>query len=222
MGSWPCNRWAARRSTFPICRPSISTRRICRGGRGTGGGGREGSAPVPRPPSPATRPTLAWPYRPDRSVSGGLLRAGGRVYLKGLGVHSAAQLTYASDKPYWRFQAELAIDDETAGRGSVVFRVAVDDQVRYTSPIIRGGQAPTAISVDLSGARSSTSSSISPTGPTSLTTPTGSTRGSCGSGLAPLLGGLSPLAIDIRAPDPENDGMRFLRHGDIRLDAACT
>ncbi len=100
--------------------------------------------------------TLKWPYRADRGVSGGLLRAGGRLYLKGLGVHSAARLTYALDaldEPCRRFEAELAIDDETAGRGSVIFRVLVDDQARYTSPTVRGGQVPLPVSVDVAGAK---------------------------------------------------------------------
>ena len=34
---------------------------------------------------------LPWPYHDDRNVTGGLLRCGGRLYLKGLGVHSAAR-----------------------------------------------------------------------------------------------------------------------------------
>ena len=38
---------------------------------------------------------LPWPYRADRNVTGGMLRRGGRLYLKGLGVHSAARLVYA-------------------------------------------------------------------------------------------------------------------------------
>ena len=38
--------------------------------------------------------TLPWPYQPDRNVTGGLLRAGGRLYMKGIGVHSAARLVY--------------------------------------------------------------------------------------------------------------------------------
>ena len=37
---------------------------------------------------------LPWPYQTDRNVTGGLLRCGGRLYLKGLGVHSAARLVY--------------------------------------------------------------------------------------------------------------------------------
>jgi len=96
---------------------------------------------------------LHWPYRTDRSVSGGWLRADGRLYSKGLGVHSAARLTYLIDEPYRRFEAELAIDDGTSGRGSVRFRVFVDGIPKYTSPTVRGREPPVAVSVDLSGAK---------------------------------------------------------------------
>jgi len=96
---------------------------------------------------------LDWPYRTDRNVSGGLLRSGGRLYLKGLGVHSAARLTYLLTKPYRRFEAEFGIDDCTSGGGSVRFRVFVDGQLRHTSDTIRGGTVPAPVSVDLSGAK---------------------------------------------------------------------
>jgi hypothetical protein len=101
---------------------------------------------------------LSWPFRADRSALGSPLRAAGKLYLKGLGMHSAARLTYDLDRPYQQFAAELAVDDETAGRGSVVFRVFVDDGAgngafKYTSPVIRGGDPPTPISVDLTGAK---------------------------------------------------------------------
>ena len=39
---------------------------------------------------------LPWPYQTDRNVTGGFLRCGGRLYLKGLGVHSAARLEFTS------------------------------------------------------------------------------------------------------------------------------
>lgn len=117
---------------------------------------------------------LAWPLGVDRNVAGGFLRAGGRLCLKGLGVHSAARLVYnlgnapdngiaprrAGERPeakaaggFDRFRADLAIDDSTDGGGSVVFRVLVDGQERYVSPTIRGGVAPTPISVDIRGAK---------------------------------------------------------------------
>ncbi len=96
---------------------------------------------------------LHWPYRTDRSVSGGWLRAGASLYLKGLGVHSAARLTYLLDEPYRRFETELAVDDGTSGRGSVRFRVFVDGNLKYTSPTVRGREPPVPVSVDLSGAK---------------------------------------------------------------------
>lgn len=102
--------------------------------------------------------SLTWPYQINRNVRGSQLRVGKKIYTKGLGVHSACRLTYALDRDYQRFEGEVGIDDQTAGRGSVIFRVFVDDgdgawQPRYASPIVRGGDAPTPFSVDLAGAK---------------------------------------------------------------------
>lgn len=96
---------------------------------------------------------LHWPYRTDRHVTGGLLRCGGRLYLKGLGMHSAARLTYALDETYQRFQAELGVDDSTSGGGSVRFRVFLDGRQKYTSETVRGGMDPVPMSLDLAGAK---------------------------------------------------------------------
>jgi hypothetical protein len=96
---------------------------------------------------------VPWPYHTDRNAEGGRLRCGGRLYVKGLGMHSAARLTYAIDRPYQRFEAELGIDDVTDRRGSVTFRVFVDGEQKYQSPNIRGGEPPVRAAVDLSGGR---------------------------------------------------------------------
>ena len=101
---------------------------------------------------------LEWPFHADRNVLGSRLRAGGKLFVKGLGMHSPSRITYDLERPYRRFEAELAVDDETARRGSVVFRVLVDDgrgawSERAKSEIVRGGQTPVPISVDLSGAK---------------------------------------------------------------------
>jgi hypothetical protein len=52
-----------------------------------------------------------------------------------------------------RFEAHVGIDDSTGRRGSVIFRVLVDGQERFTSPILRGGDAPVPVSVDVRGAK---------------------------------------------------------------------
>jgi len=101
---------------------------------------------------------LTWPYRDDRNVAGTQLRAGRQFYLKGLGMHSPARITYELDGDYRRFDAEVAIDDEARQRGSVLFRVFVDDgsgewQEKATSAILRGGEPPQSLSADLTGAK---------------------------------------------------------------------
>jgi len=116
---------------------------------------------------------LVWPHRPDRNVDGGLLRCGGRFYRKGIGVHASSRLVFnisplplkegqvpPSPPPLFpkgerrpvRFSAQVGIDDSTEGGGSVVFRVLVDGQERYCSPVVRGGDAPLPVSVALGGA----------------------------------------------------------------------
>jgi hypothetical protein len=96
---------------------------------------------------------LTWPYKLDRNVTGSHLRAGGNLYLKGIGLHSAARLTYNLDQPYKQFQSDLAVDDSTDGGGSVRFHVFVDGVEKFSSEIIRGGMKPVSIVVDLSGAK---------------------------------------------------------------------
>jgi hypothetical protein len=101
---------------------------------------------------------LSWPFVADRSVLGGQLRAAGMLYAKGLGMHSPARITYDFDRPYRRFETEVAIDAEAGSGGSAVFHVFTDDgsgtwQERATSETLRGGDPPAPLSVDLSGAK---------------------------------------------------------------------
>ncbi|MBN2474136.1 MAG: NPCBM/NEW2 domain-containing protein [Pirellulales bacterium] len=96
---------------------------------------------------------LAWPYQADRNVTGGLMRCGGRLYLKGLGVHTAARLTYTLDETCRRFEAELGVDDCAGAGGSVRYRVFLDDRQKYTSETIRGGGAAVPVSIDVAGGK---------------------------------------------------------------------
>ncbi len=97
--------------------------------------------------------SLSWPFHADRNAMGGMLRAGGRLFLKGIGMHSASRLSYEVGEPMQRLEAELALDDQMAGRGSVRYRVFVDGALRYTSPLVRGGASPVAARVDLGQAK---------------------------------------------------------------------
>jgi NPCBM/NEW2 domain len=102
--------------------------------------------------------SLPWVYRLDSNVVGGPLIVDKRLHLKGLGMHSAARITYNLDGEYRAFQSELAIDDSTGGRGSVNCRVFTDGgngkwQLKFESPVIRGGNKPLSVDVELAGAK---------------------------------------------------------------------
>ncbi|MBA4018867.1 MAG: hypothetical protein C0483_16995 [Pirellula sp.] len=92
-----------------------------------------------------------WDYGVDTSVGGGPLCVGGKRYFKGLGMHSTSRLSFPIAAGMRKFAAELALDDDAEGRGSVTFRVFVDKEERYRSEIIRGGQTPLPMEVDVAG-----------------------------------------------------------------------
>ncbi len=94
-----------------------------------------------------------WQFQTDRNVLGGLMRCAGRVHLKGLGMHTAARISYAPPEDAEAFQASVGIDDATEGLGSVRFRVFVDGDQKYVSPTVRGRERPIPISVDVKGAQ---------------------------------------------------------------------
>ena len=110
---------------------------------------------------------IPWPYQRDRNVLGGPLVVGGHTYAKGIGMVTAARLTYRVPPQRQRFAAEVAVDEiavdgiaadgGAAGRGSVVFRIYLlrenDWQQAFASPVVRGGGRPLAVSVKLAGAK---------------------------------------------------------------------
>lgn len=97
---------------------------------------------------------LTWNYRLDRAVGGAWLRASGRWHPRGIGMHSASRLTFPLPAGVRRFDALAALDDEAGAAGSVVFRVFVDSEQRFASPVLRGGDPPAAVAVDCAEGKS--------------------------------------------------------------------
>ncbi len=99
---------------------------------------------------------LTWPFRMDRNVTGGFLRSSERVFAKGIGMHSTSRLAFRLAGKYRQFQAEIALDDSVGTQGSVTYRVFVQDDSEwreaFASDIVRGGDRPIPISVDVTGA----------------------------------------------------------------------
>lgn len=96
--------------------------------------------------------TYAGPWRRDRSVTGGPLTLGGRVYEKGLGVHSRCRLVYDLGGRYDVFAATIGIDAGAAGRGDCVFRVEADGKERFKRRV-RGEDPPHVVRLAIPGAR---------------------------------------------------------------------
>jgi len=100
------------------------------------------------------------PYEKDMSNGeaaagdGRRLSLRGQQFLHGLGVHSQSSLTYPLGGAYSTFSTTVGVDDETAGRGSVVFQVWVDGALRYTSPLLTGAAAAVPVTVAVPGAQS--------------------------------------------------------------------
>ncbi len=90
-----------------------------------------------------------WPVRKDQSVSAKPLSLGGRVFDKGLGVHSKTELDYHLDRAYVSLVATIGIDDVVRPSGSVLFRVLGDGRVLFDSGAVRGTDSPRDIYVDV-------------------------------------------------------------------------
>jgi lysophospholipase L1-like esterase len=99
------------------------------------------------------------PVEINQSVGEGSARDGermsidGRQYSRGLGTHAGSRIDYRLDGKQKWFAADLGIDDETGGRGSVVYKVYVDGKRIFSSNIIHGGDPIQSIKLRISGAR---------------------------------------------------------------------
>ena len=99
-----------------------------------------------------------WNYGRDQNVLGGYLRTRDQVYLKGLGMFPASRLAYDLGGKYRRLEGSLALDARAEQKGSVTFRVLLEGAASewtaaYESPVIRGGDSPVELSIDVKNAQ---------------------------------------------------------------------
>lgn len=92
-----------------------------------------------------------WPVRKDRSVSAAPLSMAGRVFDKGLGVHSKTELDYSVGGAYESLVATIGIDDAVRPSGSVLFRVLGDGKVLFDSDVLTGQDPPRDVKVGVTG-----------------------------------------------------------------------
>ncbi|MCX5242666.1 beta-galactosidase [Streptomyces prunicolor] len=104
--------------------------------------------------------TNGWgPVERDTSVGeqaagdGRPITIAGVGYAKGLGTNSVSDVELYLAGQCSRLTADVGVDDETGGAGSVTFSVVADGKTLVTTPTIRGGQGAVPIDVDVSGAQ---------------------------------------------------------------------
>ena len=85
----------------------------------------------------------------NRSREGNPLTVGGKVYARGLGTHAFSEILYQLGNRYRRLEAEVGVDDEKGGAGSVVFQVYGDGRKVFDSGIMRGRDPAKRVSVPL-------------------------------------------------------------------------
>ena len=131
----------------------------------TGEGPRIDAGRIARPPLARRQAKDAWldEVRPTfqqqdcgslrlrRSFDDNSLRVGGRQYDRGLGTHANSEIRYRLDNGYARLEAEVGVDDEKNGAGSVVFQVLADGCKVFDSDTMRGKQPARKISLPLEG-----------------------------------------------------------------------
>jgi hypothetical protein len=85
------------------------------------------------------------------SVEGNPILIARKTFEHGLGTHANSEINFAISNRYQRFEAQVGVDDEKGGMGSVVFQVFADGTKVFDSGVMRGLQAAKAVSVPLDG-----------------------------------------------------------------------
>ncbi len=89
----------------------------------------------------------------DKTVSGEILRVGGKTYNSGFGVHANSLLRFELAGRYSSFTSDVGLPDQitSAHPGSVVFRVKGDGKVLWESEIVRSASGARHAEVDVKG-----------------------------------------------------------------------
>ncbi len=90
----------------------------------------------------------------EEERDGGPIIINGQSYGRGLGMHAPAEIVFDLGGACSAFLADVGIDEEMKGAGSVVFQVWGDDSLLFESASMGGWQGPLPIEVDLAGVQS--------------------------------------------------------------------
>ncbi len=87
----------------------------------------------------------------EQALDGGPITIDGTVYARGLGINAPSAITFPLGGQCFSFTADVGVDDEVVGNGTVQFVVKADGVERYRSPVLTGSDGPVPVDVDLTG-----------------------------------------------------------------------
>jgi len=103
---------------------------------------------------PASGGSVGWgAIHNDLTVKGNPITIRGVTYAKGVGTHASSTIVYNLNGLYTTFSADVGIDDEVSGKGSIEFRVVGDGHVLFDSGVLTGTSAVRHFNVSVRGIR---------------------------------------------------------------------
>jgi alpha-galactosidase len=108
---------------------------------------------VQRRQTPRAGATLAGGGGRGRGATPSPIRLGGVTYPHGIGTLSINELIVDLKGQATRFVAMVGMDDAVKGQGSVTVEVWVDNKKAFISNVLKAGDPPVKVDVDLTGAR---------------------------------------------------------------------
>ncbi len=89
-----------------------------------------------------------------KSVEGNPLSVGGQKFEHGVGTHAISHMRLDLGGKGSRFEAQVGVDDEAQNRASVEFFVLGDKRILWQSGVMKKGEAPKKVDVDLTHVKS--------------------------------------------------------------------
>lgn len=89
----------------------------------------------------------------DVSVDKNPLTIGGKKFTHGMGTHAVSKFACDLRGKALAFRSFVGVDDETKGKGSVIFKVLGDGAVLWESGVMKGGEPAKRINVKLKGVK---------------------------------------------------------------------
>jgi len=102
---------------------------------------------------PGTTSSDSFPWQRDRSTlqKRPPLKLNGKIYRKGIGVHSHSELTFDIGGNFKRFKALVGIDDDVPKPGNVTVEIYGDEKVLLKKTTVKTGDKPLPVDVDITG-----------------------------------------------------------------------